>query len=168
MKKRRLFISSVQKEFEGERLALRDYLHANPLLAEPLYLTKYIERMGTGTGDMIRRCREAGLREPEFRVTDGFVTIMYRPKQEGSGEGAVTTPAMESSGLGERLGERLGATRAAIIQAMQDNPKVTAKRLAEILGISTTAVEKNIQHLKTQGYVKRHGPAKGGHWEIVQ
>jgi ATP-dependent DNA helicase RecG len=61
----------------------------------------------------------------------------------------------------------LGETRAAIIQAMQDNPKVTAKRLAEILGISTTAVEKNIQHLKTQGYVKRHGPAKGGHWEIV-
>lgn len=38
----------------------------NPLLAEPLYLTKYIERMGTGTGDMIRRCREVGLPEPTF------------------------------------------------------------------------------------------------------
>jgi hypothetical protein len=25
----------------------------NPLLAEPLYLTKHIERMGTGTGGMI-------------------------------------------------------------------------------------------------------------------
>ena len=33
----------------------------NPQLAEPLYLTKYIERMGTGTGDMICRCREVGL-----------------------------------------------------------------------------------------------------------
>ncbi len=30
MKKRRLFLSSVQKEFEGERLALRDSLHADP------------------------------------------------------------------------------------------------------------------------------------------
>jgi ATP-dependent DNA helicase RecG len=38
----------------------------NPLLAEPLYLTRYIERMGTGTRDMIRRCREAGLPEPVF------------------------------------------------------------------------------------------------------
>jgi len=38
----------------------------NPLLAEPMYLTRYIERMGTGIGDMIRRCREAGLSEPEF------------------------------------------------------------------------------------------------------
>ncbi len=50
----------------------------NPLLAEPLYLTKYIECMGTGTGDMIARCRKAGLKEPWFTLTDGFV-ITLRP-----------------------------------------------------------------------------------------
>jgi len=54
----------------------------NPLLAEPLYLTKYIERMGTGTGDMIERCRKAGLPEPEFTMTDGFVvTLRRRPER---------------------------------------------------------------------------------------
>jgi predicted HTH transcriptional regulator len=52
----------------------------NPLLAEPLYLTRYIERMGTGTRDMIRKCREAGLAEPEFKLTDGFVATIWRPK----------------------------------------------------------------------------------------
>ena len=50
----------------------------NPLLGEALYLTEYIERMGTGTLDMIRRCVEAGLPEPEFAVTDGFVTTIWR------------------------------------------------------------------------------------------
>ena len=50
----------------------------NPLLAESLYLTEYIERMGTGTLDMIRRCVQAGLPEPEFAVTDGFVTTIRR------------------------------------------------------------------------------------------
>ena len=50
----------------------------NPLLAESLYLAEYIERMGTGTLDMIRRCVEAGLKEPEFSVTDGFVTTVWR------------------------------------------------------------------------------------------
>ncbi|UUX93144.1 ATP-binding protein [Methanoplanus endosymbiosus] len=54
----------------------------NPLLAEPMYLTKYIERMGTGTGDMIRRCIEAGLPEPEFTVTDGFRTVIHMVKAE--------------------------------------------------------------------------------------
>ena len=58
----------------------RGSVPGNPLLAEPLYLTKYIERMGTGTGDMIERCRNAGLPEPEFTLTDGFVaTIPDKP-----------------------------------------------------------------------------------------
>jgi predicted HTH transcriptional regulator len=59
---------------------------ANPLLAEPMYLAKYIERMGTGIGDMIRRCREAGLPEPSFAVTDGFVATVWRRPGEVTGE----------------------------------------------------------------------------------
>lgn len=50
----------------------------NPLLAEPLYLAKYIERMGTGIGDMIEKCREAGLPAPRFEIKDGFVTTLGR------------------------------------------------------------------------------------------
>ena len=49
-------------------------LPANPLIAESMYLLRYIERMGTGTVDMIRRCAEAGLPEPEFEAGAGFVT----------------------------------------------------------------------------------------------
>lgn len=52
----------------------------NPLLAESLYLAEYIERMGTGTLDMIRRCREAGLPEPRFDMTDGFVATIRRSR----------------------------------------------------------------------------------------
>jgi ATP-dependent DNA helicase RecG len=63
----------------------------NPLLAEPLYLTKYIERMGTGTGDMIRRCRSVGLDEPEFALTDGFVvTIRRKPELAFKAVGGIT------------------------------------------------------------------------------
>jgi predicted HTH transcriptional regulator len=50
----------------------------NPLLAESLYLAKYIERMGTGTEDMIARCQEARLPEPQFALTDGFVVTLWR------------------------------------------------------------------------------------------
>ena len=52
----------------------------NPLLAEPLYLTQYIERMGTGTLDMIHRCSDAGLPEPEFTDSSGFKTTIWRGK----------------------------------------------------------------------------------------
>ena len=56
---------------------------ANPLLAESMYLVNYIERMGTGTLDMIRRCVAAGLPEPDFTVTDVFVARVRRPPPIG-------------------------------------------------------------------------------------
>lgn len=91
----------------------------NPLLAEALYLTKYIERMGTGTRDMIRRCVAAGLPEPEFTITDGFVATVRRktaalwPRQEsqpeslnvrvlGLLEGTPMAKAELASGLGQK------------------------------------------------------------------
>jgi predicted HTH transcriptional regulator len=58
----------------------------------------HIERMGTGTGDMIKRCREAGLTGPEFTLTDGFVTTVRRKPEGafrtvgGSTTGQVTPP----------------------------------------------------------------------------
>jgi predicted HTH transcriptional regulator len=68
----------------------------NPLLAEPLYLTKYIERMGTGTGDMITRCRNAGLPEPEFTLTDGFViTLRRKPGRAFEAVGGEVTGEVE-------------------------------------------------------------------------
>ena len=61
----------------------------NPLLAESLYLAEYVERMGTGTLDMIRRCVEAGLPEPEFTVTDGFATTIRRPRAARQGSAGI-------------------------------------------------------------------------------
>ncbi len=52
----------------------------NPKLARALYLTRYIEQIGTGTLDMIRRSAEAGLRTPNFRQDGGqFVQTLWRP-----------------------------------------------------------------------------------------
>lgn len=57
----------------------------NPLLAEPMYLTKYIERMGTGIRDMIKRCKKAGLAEPEIRLDDGFFVLTIRRQKPEAG-----------------------------------------------------------------------------------
>ena len=51
----------------------------NPLLAQCMYLRGYIEQMGTGTLDMIRRCADADLAEPEFVASGGLVTTIRRP-----------------------------------------------------------------------------------------
>jgi ATP-dependent DNA helicase RecG len=51
----------------------------NPLLAESLYLARYIEKAGSGTQMMIDLCREAGLPEPDFEQREGsFVITLWR------------------------------------------------------------------------------------------
>ncbi|MBI5601730.1 MAG: DUF4062 domain-containing protein [Deltaproteobacteria bacterium] len=47
----------------------------NPLMAESLYLTRYIERVGSGTQTMIELSREAGLPEPQFEQRSGFFVV---------------------------------------------------------------------------------------------
>ena len=51
----------------------------NPRLAECLYQAGYIERFGTGTGEIFRLSREAGLIEPIIDLEEGFRVILWRP-----------------------------------------------------------------------------------------
>ncbi len=54
-----------------------------------------------------------------------------------------------------------------IIKIIQNNKYVTIPELSDELNISTRAIEKQISNLKKQGLVRRIGPAKGGHWEVI-
>ncbi|MDO9586217.1 MAG: ATP-binding protein [Syntrophales bacterium] len=52
----------------------------NPLIAEPLFLTRYIEKAGTGILDMIKLCKAAGVPTPQFRQDGGqFIQTLRRP-----------------------------------------------------------------------------------------
>lgn len=63
---------------------------ANPLLAEPMYLKGYIERVGSGTLDMVRIAQEFGLPEPMFEQNEDFRTIKYRKQATGEVTGEVS------------------------------------------------------------------------------
>lgn len=54
-----------------------------------------------------------------------------------------------------------------IIEMLRANPKITAKEIAIKRGISSRAVEKQIQKLKEQGKLQRKGSTKAGYWEVT-
>ncbi|WP_292364116.1 MULTISPECIES: DUF4062 domain-containing protein [unclassified Methanoculleus] len=130
----------------------------NPLLAEPMYLTGYIERMGTGTRDMIRHCIKAGLPEPEFAVSDGFQTIIRRAHHNETEREPGEKPREETR---EKTRERILALIAA-------DPTISTNELAEQIGITPKGVEWQLRQLKQAGRLKRVGPRKGGRWEVVE
>jgi len=55
----------------------------------------------------------------------------------------------------------------AILNAIQQNPKVSAVEMASLLGISSRAVEKRLRTMRENDVIRRIGPDKGGHWEIL-
>jgi len=148
----------------------------NPLIAEPMYLTRHIERAGTGILDMIGLCKAAGLRPPKFSQSGGqFIQTIWRPKaatvaQVEPPKAPARNQAGEQpaqSGLGERLGEKLGETELQILQLILRDRHITIPRMAKEIGISETAVEKNLAKLKKRGVLRHVGPAKGGHREVL-
>ena len=54
-----------------------------------------------------------------------------------------------------------------ILELLKENPKLSAKKLSENIGITSRAVEKQIAMLVKKGFLKREGSPKGGHWEIL-
>ena len=80
----------------------------NPLIAEPLFLAKYIEKAGTGTVDIFDNCRKAGLRLPVFRLENGFFILTVWRKQaigkpESQPESSTSSVLVQYQSLEERI-----------------------------------------------------------------
>jgi ATP-dependent DNA helicase RecG len=64
----------------------------NPLIAEPLYLSKYIEKAGSGTLDMLKLCKSAGLLPPEFSMDVGCFIVTIRRKSRVETREVIQSP----------------------------------------------------------------------------
>jgi ATP-dependent DNA helicase RecG len=54
-----------------------------------------------------------------------------------------------------------------IINLIRENPYVTTQEIADSIGIIRRTIAKHIRSLQDKGIIKRIGPDKGGHWEVV-
>ncbi len=126
----------------------------NPNVANVFFRAGMIEAWGRGIERILEACRAAQAPAPRIRYEPSGLWVEF------------PFPMVEISGVGEKLGEKLGGNRAAILRAIAANPKVTVVRLADQLGLSTTAVENNLRYLKAQKLILRIGPAKGGFWQV--
>ena len=54
-----------------------------------------------------------------------------------------------------------------ILAHLKENPSATRQQLAAETGLTIRGVERNLKVLKNAGRIRRVGPAKGGHWEVV-
>src|SRR5688572_30838520 len=135
--------------------------------------------MGTGTRDMIRLCRQAGLREPEYTIRDGFVQALWRPAAQAAAQatGQVTgqaaaptsdeTKALWAKAFKEMIeatGQATGqATRQAApaLLAYFEEPRTT-KEIQDALGLRhrETFLDNYLTPMLDAGWLERTIPDK--------
>ena len=58
-------------------------------------------------------------------------------------------------------------TAQKILDVLVKNPSATRADLASATGLSPDGVKWNLDKLKKSGKIRRIGPDRGGHWEVV-
>lgn len=149
----------------------------NPLLAEPMYLAGYIEKVGTGTEDIIKKCVDYGLKKPEYYQDEDFRVVIWRQHynvQKTTDEDIAKAPSEASSETpseapSEAPSEKykLTSRQSQVLVLLQNDATISAKQIGLKLGITRTSVQSLMDALRKKGRLRRVGPDKGGRWEVM-
>jgi ATP-dependent DNA helicase RecG len=99
--------------------------------------------------------------ETDFKEVGRHFIVTFKRKKITEPEGLVER-------LPERLPEKLPESQKRIFIMIKENPSISKNELAAQIGISYKAIGKNIASLNKKNLIRRNGPDKGGHWEIVE
>ncbi|MCK5699053.1 MAG: putative DNA binding domain-containing protein [Candidatus Aenigmarchaeota archaeon] len=146
----------------------------NELIADIFHDVHYVEKWGKGISLILDKEPNTQFKE----VATLFITVFKRKTIEEATEESMEKTIPESSEekwseklvekLVEKVGRKLSENQVKILKLMLVNRYVSKKEISEKIGISTTAIDKNISKLKESGVLKRIGPDKGGHWEVIE
>jgi len=124
----------------------------NPLIAEPLFRVKYVEKAGTGTTDMIADCRAAGLPEPDFEQRGPhFVVTLWRD--------------WLPQGVMDRLG--LSDHERRLVLLLKGRSRISNTDYREEFVVSKPTASRHLEALVVKGVLTRIGtPGKGTYYVL--
>ena len=145
---------------------------ANPLLAYAMFLRKYVEQTGTGTGDIIARCCEWGLPDPQWQIEDDddFVMVMPRPQSSVKSSVRSSVKTVDKSvdwSVDKSVDWSVDRTCDHVLNILKTNPRATLGQVANVVGLSVRGVEQAIKRLKKAKRIRKVGGKRFGHWEVI-
>lgn len=143
----------------------------NKLIANIFSQMGLVEAWGSGIRRILGAATEYGLPVPKVEVFDDMFRVnLFRNVQNN----------VNDTSFGENFGnknvvkelgkekQRLTDTQLKILECLVEDKYISAKKIADKIGVSGRTVENNIQKLKEIGIVVRHGSPKSGYWEIAE
>ena len=120
----------------------------NSRLADSMYYVRYIEKLGTGTLDMVRLCQQAGLAPPVFSQagSEFFVSLGRFDRQQ-----------FEEMGLNSRQIE--------IMILLHAQERITNADVRELTGTDRKTASRDLEVLAEKGLIERHGQGRGTNYK---
>ena len=117
------------------------------------------ESWGRGIEKICTLCKNYGIPEPEYTVHPGDIMLKFR---------AVARIENHTENHTENH-RRLSRLQREILVKVQEDPSYTRSQLASMIdNASLGGVISALSRLQELGVIRRVGPDKGGHWELLQ
>ena len=132
---------------------------------------KAVQVVQAGTGKTVVTTEETGATTEETHVTTEKTTKKVSRTTKKTTEEKVGTTE-EVGGTTEETTVKRQAhaekTPEYILNLIRVTPLITAKELAQRCGMTEDGMFWTMKQLKAKGMIRRVGPTKGGHWEVVE
>ena len=143
----------------------------NPKIAELLRRIHLVEAWGRGVPLILENAPSTSFDE----IGGLFITRFNRPSALDASQDApairpetsLKTTQELPQATQETTQEVPRTTQEILLQHLRSQPGITTVELARVTGLSPDGVKYHLNQLKRTGKLRRHGPTKGGYWEVV-
>lgn len=135
----------------------------NPNIANVFYRAGYIENWGRGVEKICDACKELGAKLPRYEILGNGVRVFFKALKSALID---EKTANVQGDVGENVGENVGEKEREIIEIIALSPSISAKNIAQKMGMTSRQVERLLSQLKAKRLIERVGPDKGGHWKV--
>ncbi|MBO5809644.1 MAG: putative DNA binding domain-containing protein [Bacteroidales bacterium] len=135
----------------------------NPLIANVLYLSTYLEKWGSGVSRIMDVCKQHNVPEPIYEDRGGFIHIIFKRNSYKGDDEPQNEPQNEPQ---KTYLKKLSDRQRRIINAIQSEPRLTKQEIAQIISVSESTVSREIKKINNYISVYWSGPSKGGNWII--
>ena len=132
-----------------------------------------VEAWGSGIKRIFNAAEEYGLPKPIFQEFDNMFRVeLFRNNsmamaEKKFGEDSEKVRRKDGEDSEKTQIYELTDTQKRIVELLRSDKQLSAKKIAEQLGLGSRSIEKNIKKLKTLGFLVRHGSPKNGYWEVT-
>ena len=145
----------------------------NPRLAELFKDAGLIEKYGSGIKRIMDACKMHGGVTASFEDHGTWFKVIVTKVDIGMPQAApyvATDGSLKAlqKALQKTLQKMPQKTPQKILAAIRENPFVGTQEMADKIGVERSTVARAIAKLKREGTLRRIGPDKGGHWEVIE